>query len=143
MACDRSERPVSHRLAWRELPSERAEVAAARDGTVREDDPPARGAFHLWPWRGLTLADLMSGSAHWIGNEGAPADIPPFEGMQIVLLGPPPYERSWNPGRKFPAMADDLFLEPILAPGEESPGENRESGAVLEETALSGEVPTS
>jgi hypothetical protein len=72
----------------------RAEVAAARDGAVREGCPGAHGAFNLWTWRGLkadgTLRDPMSGSSHWIWNEGVPADIPSFDGERVVLLGPPP-----------------------------------------------------
>jgi hypothetical protein len=100
----------------------RAEVEAARDGDVGEDGPPAHGAFNLWTWRGLkpdgTLRDPGSGSAHWIWNEGVPADIPTFEGTRVVLLGPPPYQRSWTAGRRFPGMAGDLRVERILARGE-------------------------
>lgn len=99
-----------------------AEVAVARDGPIREEAPPSRGSFNLWTWRGLkpdgTLREAMSSSAHWIWNEGVPADIPPFEGTRVVLLGPPPYERSWSAVRKFPDMAGDLRLERILTPDE-------------------------
>ena len=102
---------------------DRAEVEAARNGPIREDGPPSRGSFNLWTWRGLkpdrTLRDAMSGSAHWIWNEGVPADIPPFEGTRVVLLGPPPYERSWTTGRKFPAMAGDLRVESVLTTDEQ------------------------
>jgi hypothetical protein len=44
-----------------------------------------------------------------------PADIPPFEGTRVVLLGPPPYPRSWTAGRRFDAMPGDLRVERILA----------------------------
>jgi hypothetical protein len=47
-----------------------------------------------------------------------PADIPPFEGTRVVLLGPPPYQRSWNAGRRFADMAGDLRVERILTRGE-------------------------
>ena len=95
------------------------EVAAARDGSAPPAGaPPARGSFNLWTWRGLapdgTLRDAMSGSGHWVWNEGVPADIPTFEETRVVLLGPPPYERSWNPGRKFPDMPGDLRVERVL-----------------------------
>jgi hypothetical protein len=100
----------------------RAEVAAARDAPSCEGGPSARGAFNLWTWRGLqpdgTLSAAMSGSDQWIWNEGVPADIPSFEGTRIVLLGPPPYARSWNSGRRFPDMVGDLRLEYILTSGE-------------------------
>jgi hypothetical protein len=99
-----------------------SEVRIARDGPVREDAPPGRGSFNLWNWQGLTpngtLSDPMSGSAHWIWNEGVPADIVPFEGTRVVLLGPPPYDRSWNSIRKFPAMAGDLRLEHVMTADE-------------------------
>jgi hypothetical protein len=65
-----------------------------------------------------TLCDPMSGSSHWIWNEGVPADIPPFEGERVVLLGPPPYPRSWTAGRRFPFMVGDLRVERVLARGE-------------------------
>lgn len=100
----------------------RAEVAAASDGPIRESSPPSHGAFNLWTWRGLkpdgTLHDSMSGSAYWIWNEGVPADIPTFEGTRVVLLGPPPYARSWNSVRRFPDLAVDLRVESILTPEE-------------------------
>jgi len=100
----------------------RAEVAAARDGAVSENGSGAHGAFNLWTWRGLkadgTLRDPMSGSSHWIWNEGVPADVPLFDGERIVLLGPPPYPRSWTAGRRFPFMVGDLRVERILTRGE-------------------------
>lgn len=99
-----------------------AEVAAARDAEVGEDGPIAAGSFNLWTWRGLgpdgTLPEPRSLSAHWIWNEGVPADIPPFEGTRVVLLGPPPYERSWTAGRKFPPMTGDLRVEGELTTDE-------------------------
>lgn len=100
----------------------RQEVAAAGDGEVPEGLPHARGAFNLWTWRGLeadgSLPGGIEGSAHWVWNEGVPADIPTFEGVRTVLLGPPPYERSWTASRKFPAMAGRLSVESILGSGE-------------------------
>jgi hypothetical protein len=99
------------------LPGERPDprvVAAARDGAAGRDTPSARGAFNLWTWLGLrpdgTLPDAMKGSDHWVWNEGTPADIPPFEGVRVVLLGPPPYPRSWSPERRFRDMAGELRL---------------------------------
>lgn len=56
----------------------------------------------------------MDGAAFWVCNEGVPADIPEFDGRRVVLLGRPPYERSWSPGRKFPDMTGDLRVERVL-----------------------------
>lgn len=99
----------------------RAEVAAARDGKVAEGAPAARGVFNLWNWQGLkpdgTLRDV-SQSASWIWNEGVPADIAAFEGTRVVLLGPPPYDRSWSVGRRFPSMAGDLRVEAVMTSDE-------------------------
>jgi hypothetical protein len=68
------------------------------------------GVFNLHHWTALGGdGKLPEGqdartSAHWIWNEGVPADIRLFEGRRIVLLAPPPYERHWNTNRLFDAM---------------------------------------
>ncbi|WP_165073733.1 hypothetical protein [Paludisphaera rhizosphaerae] len=91
-----------------------AEAAAARDAEVGEDSPPAKGSFNLWTWRGIRrdgkLDKSKDQSDHWIWNEGVPADIPRFQGVRIVLLSPPPYDRGWSAGRKFPFMPGELTL---------------------------------
>src|SRR5262249_45321629 len=77
-----------------EAPSPRA-VAESRDGPIdpRGGDAVA-GAFNLCNWTALQPdGSLPKGqgkdaAAHWIWNEGCPADIVPFEGRRIVLLGP-------------------------------------------------------
>lgn len=92
-------------------------VAAAKDSPFPapgephyEQFPKAEGAFNLWNWQGLQpdgrLPDVhfqngRAYSKYWIWNEGQPADIEPFEGTRVILLGPPPYNRSWNAGRFF------------------------------------------
>ncbi len=106
-------------LGW--LPGERPSpevVALEKDAQITNprDLPSTVGAFNLWNWTGLqadgTLPEVASGrpdsSAHWIWNEGIPADIVPFERTRVILLGPPPYARSWNSGRFFPAMVGEL-----------------------------------
>lgn len=104
------------------LPGERPsrEVAAlAKDAPITDPDklPTAHGAFNLWNWTGLrsdgTLPNPQTegqgtGSEHWIWNEGMPADIVPFVGKRIILIGPAPYPRGWNAGRFFPAMTGEL-----------------------------------
>lgn len=108
------------------LPGERPDprvVAAAKDGPfpragedADNDFPAAEGVFNLWNWQGLqadgtlyeTQSDQSQLSRHWIWNEGKPQDIEPFEGVRIVLLGPPPYDRAWSAGRYFPGLPGEL-----------------------------------
>ncbi len=93
-------------------------VQAARDRPVDPAALMAEGAFNLWTWQGLrpdgTLPEGLEGSDFWIWNEGIPADIPPFEGVRTVLLGPLPYPRSWNAGRCFDGLRADLRVEEQL-----------------------------
>ncbi|MFG1951012.1 hypothetical protein [Micromonospora sp. NPDC048830] len=62
--------------------------------------------------------NLVDGYGKWIWNEGAPADIPPFEGVRVVVLDPPPYQRSWNNIRRFPMMPASLAVTGALDPAE-------------------------
>jgi hypothetical protein len=103
------------------LPGQRPDpraVAAARDQPVDRRARTAQGVFNLWTWQGLrpdaTLPSGMEDSAHWLWNEGTPADIPHFDGVRVVLLGPPPYARSWNASRRFDGMHAELRLEEVL-----------------------------
>jgi len=65
------------------------------------------GAWNLYTWRALQpnleLPDPGEYASHanWVWGEGVPADIPPFDGQRVVLLGPPSYERSWGSQRMF------------------------------------------
>ncbi len=96
-------------------------IAAARDKPATEYTPAAEEKFTLWTWRGLrknaTLPDPSTGAEFWVWKEGTPADIPEFEGQRVVLLGPPPpFERRWSPGRRFPAMHAELAVQETLTP---------------------------
>ncbi|MFB6527183.1 hypothetical protein [Streptomyces sp. NPDC056399] len=71
--------------------------------------------------------NLLGADGEWIWNEGCPADIPVVDGVRLVVLDPPPYERSWPAGRFFPGMTGDLVLERVLAA--------EESGALLAQVA--------
>jgi hypothetical protein len=97
---------------------DREVVAAARDGAIPTGGATAKGAFNLWAWPALrtdgTLPTAQADTAGWILNEGNPADIPPFDGTRVLLLGPPSYERTWNAGRLFPRMAGELAVEQNL-----------------------------
>jgi hypothetical protein len=104
-----------------EVPSPRA-VAECRDATSGEQGgEPVTGAFNLCNWTALRPdGSLPEGqgqdaSSHWIWNEGCPAEIVPFEGRRIVLLGTPPYSRHWSAGRQFPGMIGELTVERVLS----------------------------
>ncbi|RSS39885.1 hypothetical protein [Streptomyces sp. WAC08241] len=76
-------------------------VAMCRD---RPGQTPTTGSFNL-----------VGADGEWIWNEGNPADVPVVDGMRLVVLDPPPYERSWSAGRFFPGMTGELVLERVLA----------------------------
>lgn len=110
------------------LPGKRPDprvVAAAKDGPFPlpgediSDFPAAEGAFNLYNWQGLqpdgTLPEGYSQREHWIWNEGRPADITHFEGLRVILLGPPSYTRTWNSGRYFPDMKGEVEVLETLS----------------------------
>ncbi len=58
--------------------------------------------------------NLVTATGEWIWNEGTPSDIPRVDGIRLLILDPPPYERSWPAGRFFPNMTGDLVLDRVL-----------------------------
>jgi hypothetical protein len=103
-----------------EAPSLQA-VTECRDATCDEQGgQPVTGAFNLCNWPALQPdGSLPEGqgsdaSKHWIWNEGCPAEILPFEGRRVVLLGTPPYSRHWRAGRQFSGMPGELTVERVL-----------------------------
>jgi len=104
-------------------PSKRA-VAECRDADIAEGGgAQMTGAFNLCNWTALRPDGSLSEDAddagdNWIWNEGCPAEIVPFEGRRIVLLGKPPYERLWRAGRQFCGMVGDLTVERMLGAAE-------------------------
>jgi hypothetical protein len=104
-----------------EPPSERV-LALARGIGEQSERLHASGSFNLWNWTGLradgTLPEGQAGSEHWIWNEGVPADVRAFEGTRVVLLGPPPYSRGWNAGRRFAHMPVECDVERELSASE-------------------------
>ena len=95
-------------------------AAAARDQPVDPAVELAEGAFNLLGWQALrpdgTLPAGQDGSESWVWNEGVPAEIDKFEGVRVLLLGPPPYVRTWNAGRRFEDMPADLHVVETLTP---------------------------
>jgi hypothetical protein len=95
------------------LEGEAPEEAVA--SVARGDGPPVIdeyvvGFWNLYNWVGLSpdgeLPDgyFDQGTRYWIWNEGVPADIQKLDDTRIVLLGPTPYIRQWQPSRLFPNL---------------------------------------
>jgi hypothetical protein len=109
-----------------QAPSQRA-VAECRDAhTEKRGGEIVVGPFNLYNWTALQPdgslpeGQGMDGAAHWIWNEGCPADIAVFAGGRVVLLGPPPYHRQWRAGRPFAGMPGELTVERQLTEAEVS-----------------------
>ena len=87
-------------------------VAAAARASAAVPGTTADARFNLVGWRGLqadcTLPTGMDGSDCWIWGEGTPADIEPFQGTRVILLGPSPYSRTWSPERRFDGMHAEI-----------------------------------
>src|SRR5205807_1794185 len=81
-------------------------VAAATGGAMT---PPSRirGQFNL-----------VAGTGEPIRNEGRPTDIPTVADRRIVVLDPPPYQRTWNIARTYPLMTPQIHLQQVLPPDE-------------------------
>ncbi|MEU3723768.1 hypothetical protein [Streptomyces sp. NPDC031705] len=94
---------IGRGLVQGEAPSGEA-VACCRDqaGMV-----PTTGSFNL-----------VGADGEWIWNEGKPADIPVVDGVRLVVLDPPAYQRSWPAGRFFPGMTGEVVYDHALAPEE-------------------------
>jgi hypothetical protein len=75
-------------------------VASSLDQDVPPGTPAVTGHWNL-----------VDVDGQWIWNEGVPADIPEVGGTRVVVLDPPAYTRSWNPGRRFPQMPASFFVE--------------------------------
>ncbi|MEI5525084.1 hypothetical protein WB401_43490 [Streptomyces brasiliscabiei] len=76
------------------------EVAVCRDAPGQT---PTTGSFNL-----------VTPGGEWVWNEGTPGDLPVVDGVRLLVLDPPPYERSWSAGRFLPSMTGDLVLERVL-----------------------------
>lgn len=75
-----------------------------------------KGVWNLYNWASvcegrLPPASDQSSSRHWIWGEGCPADITEFEGLRVILLGPPSYPRGWNVGQELPQLRAELEIQ--------------------------------
>src|SRR5262249_46341536 len=102
-------------------PLDRRAVGVARDLPCSRNEASVYSHPQLRAWEALQpdgrLPDNpLANHDFCVWNEGVPADIPPFEGVRVILLGNVSFARSWNGGRVFPFMAGDLRLEERLPP---------------------------
>lgn len=77
----------------------------------RPADNGISGSWNLYDYRAaahdLTRPTEVPDSI-WIWGEGRPRDVPPWEGIRTLLLGPPAYQRNWRAGRTFQALRADI-----------------------------------
>jgi hypothetical protein len=96
-------------------------AGVARDLPCRHRESSVFSFLQLWNWTALQADGTLPGDVpgaheHFIWNEGVPADIAAFEGTRVVLVGPAPFNRSWNGGRVFHGMHARFEVVEPLAP---------------------------
>jgi hypothetical protein len=64
-----------------------------------------------YEYDGTGSFNLVAPDGTWIWNEGWPCDIPIVENTRLLILDPPPYDRSWHAVRAFLGMPAQLNLE--------------------------------
>jgi hypothetical protein len=114
--------PKSGFLARRRVPQEVADVA--RGNGPQQSHHTVTSVWNLYTWAaieaGMVLPDPgdYGSSAHWVWNEGTPADIPVLDGHRVILLGPASYPRSWQSQRMFDNLRGNLEIERTLTKDE-------------------------
>jgi hypothetical protein len=104
-------------FSGRRVSKSAADVAWGRGPQMTEET--LAGTWNLYTWSALSATKTLppagdtTASAHWIWNEGVPADIPRFAEHRVVLLGPPSYSRSWNSQRAFAGMTATIEHRPL------------------------------
>ena len=111
--------PRSGLFARRRVPRRVADIA--RGIGPQQSNDTVTSVWNLYTWQaiesGFALPDAgdYGSSDHWIWNEGAPDDIPVFDGHRVVLLGPASYPRSWQSQRMFADLPAALEIERKLS----------------------------
>jgi hypothetical protein len=75
------------------------------------------GSWNLYDYRaaGLKLTRPMEvPQSTWVWGEGRPRDVPRFEGIRTLVIGPAAYQRSWSAGRTFAALPADIRVSEEL-----------------------------
>lgn len=98
-------------------------VGVARDLPCAPREPTVCSRLQLWTWPALQPDGRLPANplAHrdwFVWNEGVPADLLACHGTRVVLLGPAPFERSWNGGRIFHGMEARFDVLAPLTAGE-------------------------
>ncbi|KRC35451.1 hypothetical protein ASE27_09475 [Oerskovia sp. Root918] len=102
------------------LPAPRQGLFRRRD-TGRLPDVPtsamvaaADGSGEYAPEGGIVgQFNLVDAAGDWIWNEGRPDDIPLVDGVRVVVLDPPPYQRGWDSGRAYPLLRARVEVAPL------------------------------
>jgi hypothetical protein len=103
-------------------PDPRAVAVADGSGPQEMRSVPSKGVWNLYNWFALQRDGTLPAGKDpsmfpkLIWGEGRPSDIAPFEGLRIVLLGPPSVSRGWNTGRLFGGLRASLEVEHVLPP---------------------------
>jgi len=96
----------------------RLEIRNASRGTEHPPEGVSHGVFNLWSWRGVDEnGQLLNAQEHadfWVWNEGVPAQIPTLDGTRFLILGAPPFQRSWTASPVFPAMSGSVEVDRVL-----------------------------
>lgn len=109
------------------------------DPTAPQEASVARGWFNLVNFTGLPDVETAAEGPvrpaqyrHWIWNEGRPADITSFDGLRVIVLDEPPYDRSWSGGRMFKAVPASVSVTGRLTAEEYDTWRDRLHGAAVD-----------
>jgi len=92
-------------------------AAVARGDGPQCIDEHSSGVWNFYQWTAIDDAAKLPDDVdmeHWIWNEGIPADIAPFAGVRVVILGTPQYTRTWNTARSIAGLTARAEVEEVL-----------------------------
>lgn len=108
---------LAEALATKGVPvakNDRAVIANLRKDDAAPKGASVRGSFNLYSWQAAGF-DLADGGRvpHdvWVWGEGAPRDVPLFDGVRTLLIGPASMQRGWNAGRTFARLFADVSIQ--------------------------------
>ncbi|NOK85693.1 MAG: hypothetical protein GFH27_549367n8 [Chloroflexi bacterium AL-W] len=94
-------------------------VAAATQYNQYNHSTPYMFGFHYASWQSLNpegYLNIGDNAEQWLWAEGIPADIPKFEDVRVILLGPTPYTRTFGINAIFEGLEPNLqVLEQLSA----------------------------
>ncbi len=79
------------------------------------------GSWNMYDYRaaGYDLTQPMAVPISvWISSMGHPRDVPTFDGVRTLLVGPQEPVRMWNPHRTFEALPSSIRVVEELAPAQ-------------------------